>query len=192
MTWNVKWHKMSNDTWYVKRDAFISVIFMLMLMLDLWPQAETPGVPHFGAYHRPLDSNFLTFCYIPTFQRVNLFMISICSSDMFYALFVIAFAQPGISCNILDYEQTFLIFSPGSQDFVNKTFQRCKWSQVMSTFITIATCYNFLGESFGDACSTADIISCLQMALLIGVFWKLLRMFRLNHSCVFCLIPSLR
>ena len=155
MTWNIKWHEMSkdmkcqmsNDTWYMIHDF---LILMLMLMLDLWPQAETPGVPHFGAYHRPLDGHFLTFCYIPTFQRVNLFMISICSSDMFYALFVIAFAQPGISCNILDYEQTFLIFSPGSQDFVNKTFQWCKWSQVMSTFITIATCYNFLGESFGD------------------------------------------
>jgi len=31
---------------------------MLMLMLDLWPQAETPGVTHFGAYHRPPDGHF--------------------------------------------------------------------------------------------------------------------------------------
>ena len=30
-----------------------------MLMLDLWPQAETPGVAHFGAYHRPPDGHFL-------------------------------------------------------------------------------------------------------------------------------------
>ena len=34
---------------------------MLMLMLDLWAQAETPGVTHFGAYHRPPDGHFLTF-----------------------------------------------------------------------------------------------------------------------------------
>ena len=33
MSWNVKCHD--------------------MLMLDLWLQAETPGVTHFGAYHRP-------------------------------------------------------------------------------------------------------------------------------------------
>ena len=32
---------------------------MLMLMLDLWLQAETPGVTHFGAYHRPPDGDFL-------------------------------------------------------------------------------------------------------------------------------------
>ena len=31
---------------------------MLMLMLDLIPQAETPGVTHFGAYHRPPDGHF--------------------------------------------------------------------------------------------------------------------------------------
>ena len=31
------------------------LIFMRMLMLDLWLQAETPGVSHFGAYHRPSD-----------------------------------------------------------------------------------------------------------------------------------------
>ena len=27
-------------------------------MLDLWLQAETPGVTHFGAYHRPPDGHF--------------------------------------------------------------------------------------------------------------------------------------
>ena len=40
MSWNVKCHE------------------MLMLMLDIWPQAETPGLTHFGAYHRHLDGNF--------------------------------------------------------------------------------------------------------------------------------------
>ena len=29
-----------------------------MLMLDLWLQVETPGVTHFGAYHRPPDGHF--------------------------------------------------------------------------------------------------------------------------------------
>ena len=32
-----------------------------MLMLDLWLQAETPGVTHFGAYHRPPDGHFLVW-----------------------------------------------------------------------------------------------------------------------------------
>ena len=32
-----------------------------MLMLDLWLQAETPGVTHFGAYHRPPDGHFYLF-----------------------------------------------------------------------------------------------------------------------------------
>ena len=36
----------------------ISNLFMLMLMLDLLPQAETPGVSHFGGYHRPPDGHF--------------------------------------------------------------------------------------------------------------------------------------
>ena len=34
---------------------------MLMLMLDLSPQAEKAGVTHFGAYHRPPDGHF---CYL--------------------------------------------------------------------------------------------------------------------------------
>ena len=38
------------------------LIFMLMLMLDLWLQLETPGVTHFGVYHRPLDGHFLSNC----------------------------------------------------------------------------------------------------------------------------------
>ena len=36
------------------------LIFMLMLMLDLLLQAETPGVTHFGAYHRPPDGHLLS------------------------------------------------------------------------------------------------------------------------------------
>ena len=32
-----------------------------MLMLDLRLQAETPGVTHFGAYHRPPDGHFFQF-----------------------------------------------------------------------------------------------------------------------------------
>ena len=69
MTQNVKWHKMSNDTkcqmtrnvkWYrmsndkklkIKRnDTNVNV--------DLWLQAETTGVTHFGAYNRPPDDHF--------------------------------------------------------------------------------------------------------------------------------------
>ena len=33
---------------------------IFLLMLDLWPQAETPGVTHFGAYHRPPDGHFFS------------------------------------------------------------------------------------------------------------------------------------
>ena len=43
-TWNIKYHEMSN----VKCHE----------ILVLWPQAETPGVTHFGAYHRPPDGHF--------------------------------------------------------------------------------------------------------------------------------------
>ena len=41
ISWNVKFHE------------------MLMLMLDLWPQAETPGATHFGAYRRHPEGCFL-------------------------------------------------------------------------------------------------------------------------------------
>ena len=62
---------MMQDTWYMIHDTrymihdddyddddedddanrtFIPIIFMLMMMLDLWPQAETPGVTHFRAF----------------------------------------------------------------------------------------------------------------------------------------------
>ena len=37
------------------------LIFILLMMLDLWPQAETQGVTHFGAYHRPPDGQFSMF-----------------------------------------------------------------------------------------------------------------------------------
>merc|ERR1711963_428061 len=64
--------------------------------------------------------------------RVNLFMISICISDMSFALYLIALVQPG--------------FNEGRYaDFVNETFQRCKWSQVIGTFLMTAPWYNFLG-----------------------------------------------
>ena len=43
-TWNIKYHEMSN----VKCHE----------ILVLGPQAETPGVTHFGAYHRPPDGHF--------------------------------------------------------------------------------------------------------------------------------------
>ena len=43
-------------SWLILFDADWS---WLMLMLMLWPLAVTPGVTHFGAYHRPPDDNFL-------------------------------------------------------------------------------------------------------------------------------------
>ena len=50
---------MIHDTWYMIHDDIYCWTFLIfMLMLDLWPQAETPGVTHFGAYHRPLDGYF--------------------------------------------------------------------------------------------------------------------------------------
>ena len=73
-TWNLKRHEISNDmksqmTWNVKRHKISNILKckmswnvkcheMLILMLDLWPQAETPGVTHFGAYNRPPDGHF--------------------------------------------------------------------------------------------------------------------------------------
>ena len=60
---------MIHDTWYMIHDDNVIItdddniycwtflIFMLMLMLYLWLQADT----HFGAYHRPPDGHFLTF-----------------------------------------------------------------------------------------------------------------------------------
>ena len=65
---------MIHDTWYMIHDVHdtytilatwymytcIFLIFMLMLMLYLWPKADTPGVTHFGAYHRSPDGHFFT------------------------------------------------------------------------------------------------------------------------------------
>ena len=49
----------TKDTWYMTLDkwwwwcqyiyCWTFLIITLMMMLDLWPQAETPGVTHFGA-----------------------------------------------------------------------------------------------------------------------------------------------
>ena len=39
-------------------------------------------------------------------------------------------------------------------------------------------------DGIGDACSNADIESCLLIGLLAGTYWILLRMFWLNHSFV--------
>ena len=48
MTWNVKSHKISN-VFNCKMSWNVKCHLMLILMLDLWPQEETPGVTHFGA-----------------------------------------------------------------------------------------------------------------------------------------------
>ena len=61
------WYDMFNldiwwSWWYMIHDddiyCWTCLIFMLMLILDLWLQAETPGVTYFGAYHRPPDGHF--------------------------------------------------------------------------------------------------------------------------------------
>ena len=61
------WYDMFNldiwwSWWYMIHDddiyCWTCLIFMLMLMLDLWLQAQTPGVTHFRAYHRPPDGHF--------------------------------------------------------------------------------------------------------------------------------------
>ena len=62
LSWNVNCHEMSivikcQMLWYVKYHE------MLMLLLDLWLQAETIGVAHFGAYNRPPDGHFCTNQY---------------------------------------------------------------------------------------------------------------------------------
>ena len=64
-TWHMThdtWH-MTHDTWWQYTYCWTFPIFMLMLMLDLWPRAETPGATHFGAYHRPPDGHFLNIIY---------------------------------------------------------------------------------------------------------------------------------
>ena len=54
MIYDIWRYKLHDDDIY----CWTCLIFMLMLMLDLWLQAETPGVTHFGAYHRPPDGHF--------------------------------------------------------------------------------------------------------------------------------------
>ena len=63
MTQNVKWHEMSNDT---KCQITQLQLHRMMhdawcMMMDLWLQAETTGVTHFGAYNRPPDGHFFTW-----------------------------------------------------------------------------------------------------------------------------------
>ena len=58
MTQNVKWHKQSNYTISItQNDAWC-------MMMDLWLQAETTGVTHFGAYNRPQDGHFYLMAII--------------------------------------------------------------------------------------------------------------------------------
>ena len=83
-------------------------------------------------------------------QRVNLFMISICVSDISFALYLIVFLQPGPHL-VNSQSMTDLTFSSGFNkgryaDFVNETFWTCKWSKVLATFLMTAPWYNFLGK----------------------------------------------
>ena len=60
--------------WYDMID--IRLMLMLMLMLMLWPLAVTPGVTHFGAYHRPPDGHFyqlveIKYYLISLFQKIG-------------------------------------------------------------------------------------------------------------------------
>ena len=59
-SWNVKSHEMSR---VMKCQMSWNVKCHEMLMLDLWPQAETPGITHFRAYHRPTDGHFSSFIH---------------------------------------------------------------------------------------------------------------------------------
>ena len=54
MIYDIWWYKLHDDDIY----CWTCLIFMLMLMLDLWLQAQTPGVTHFRAYHRSPEGNF--------------------------------------------------------------------------------------------------------------------------------------
>lgn len=70
------------------------------------------------------------------FQRVNLFMASICCSDMCNAIFIIVFNLPGFS-------STRFITA------VNSSVSACKATLVLNCFCNCATYYNFLGR-FGS------------------------------------------
>ena len=85
-SWNVKCHEMSivikcQMSWNVKYHE------MLMLMLDIWLQAETPGVTHFGAYNCSPDGHFLK-SFTPSL-RLTLHL----SSPVFSVLCLIVVSQ---------------------------------------------------------------------------------------------------
>ena len=79
---NINCHKMPNvmkiSWWNVKYHE------MLMLMLDLWLQAETTGVTHFGAYNCPQDGHrvyittVLTFCLLANVYIAPIFGTRMC------------------------------------------------------------------------------------------------------------------
>ena len=55
-----QWHQHIVDWYWLM--LMLIVMLILMLMLILWPLAVTPGVTHFGAYHRPPDGHFFIDC----------------------------------------------------------------------------------------------------------------------------------
>ena len=61
-------------------------------------------------------------------------MVSICLSDIFIALFLLIFNQPGLT--------------PGRYiTLVNSSAQACKVLTIFATFLFAAPWYNFLGEA---------------------------------------------
>ena len=51
MIYDIWWYKLHDD------DIYCWTCLIFMLSYDLWLQAQTPGVTHFRAYHRPLEGN---------------------------------------------------------------------------------------------------------------------------------------
>ena len=51
MIYDIWWYKLHDD------DIYCWTCLIFMLIYDLWLQAQTPGVTHFRAYHRPLEGN---------------------------------------------------------------------------------------------------------------------------------------
>ena len=60
MIYDIWWYKLHDD------DIYCWTCLIFMLIYDLWLQAQTPGVTHFRAYHRPPEGNF---CQGKTDQR---------------------------------------------------------------------------------------------------------------------------
>ena len=56
------WYMM-HDTWYMTHDTWYMIHDTWYMIHDTWLQAETPGVTHFGAYHRPPDGHFYCHCH---------------------------------------------------------------------------------------------------------------------------------